>query len=114
MKVILILTLALIIASCNKKQETKGNNTEVSSVKPKTSKSSVTNKDKAKENIKKVVKKFDIEKKCSICHDLPKFAEKEKDYLDKKLNFHRKERRITLRQEEFESLKKRILSKAKK
>ena len=59
------------------------------------------------------IKVFNIEKECSVCHDLPKFAEKEKDFLDKKLDYHRKQKRITMTQEEYDALKKRILAKAK-
>jgi len=111
MKIILILLLAFFIVSCNKNSEKTGfkNAENIKTEKVKVSK-------KVKKNVskKKVVKSYDIEKNCSVCHNLPKFEEKEKDYLSKKLDFHRKQKRITLTQEEFEALKKSILSKAKK
>jgi len=114
MKIILMLVLSLAIFSCNKKQETKKENdkkVEFSSKKLETTKKSAVAEKKI---AKKAVKVFNIEKECSMCHDLPKFGEKEKDFLDKKLDFHRKERRITMTQEEYDALKKRILAKAKK
>ena len=113
MKIILMLVLSLAIFSCNKKQETKkdtNKKVEVSQKKAETPKATATAKKKTEE---KAVKVFNIEKECSVCHDLPKFAEKEKDFLDKKLDYHRKQKRITMTQEEYDALKKRILAKAK-
>jgi len=103
MKIILMLVLSLFILSCTKaesKENKEVKKTETSTVKSK--------------KVVKKVKVFDIKSECSVCHDLPKFAEKEKDYLEKKLDFHRKERRINMNQKEYDALKKRILDQAKK
>lgn len=111
MKVILIITVAFLIFSCNKKQEKSSNNTNKTTQKTTTQVKAIQKVDK---KVKKVKKEFNIEKNCSVCHNLPKFSEKEKDYLSQKLDLHRKLRRITLDQKDFDKLKERILKKAKK
>jgi hypothetical protein len=107
MKVFLMLLVALLIFSCSKSKEEKVGGQNIKPIQKKEEKGKA-------QNIEPIHKVFDIEKNCTVCHNLPKFEEKEKDYLSKKIDEHRKLRRITLNDDEFKKLKERILEKSKK
>ncbi len=102
MEKILIIAVVLLMFSCGRNQDKTPLNKEA--------KITVQKVDKAK--VKKISKVFNIEKNCTVCHKLPKFSKKDTDYLTKKLDEHRKFRRINLEDNDFNKLKERILKKA--
>ncbi len=93
MKIIVIMFITIFFVACNKSEEKKD--------------IKITKTEKTVEKIEKV-KEFDLKKNCTMCHDLPKFSELEKSYIEKHLLNHRKLRRIRLEDKDFSLLVKKL------